>query len=365
MNMTNQPAVRISQLDALRAVAIGIVLIHHYRDTRFFLSGFGSILFFVLSGYFATRTLLKLKQGIEAGRTNPAGAFRTFYLQRWLRLWPLYYLVLGLTLLLNVENARSAFFWNATFLSNFHVLLTQSWSGRFSPLWSLSVLEQFYMVWPALLFICPKKRLLPVVFGLIAIAPLYRIGCMLANASPYYWCVMPFASFDQLGCGALLALCQTGIPGRDVSARIIRLVGRVFAPAFALLLVSKAWNIDLPYSAIYTGTVASLGFVWLVNRAANGFSGRLGRLMQNPLLCHVGRMSYSIFLLHNFTALLVPKIGILKPVLDSNYRVVMLIPLTVLLAHVCWRLIESPILSFRRKLVPAPAAAPIPAGLAV
>ena len=73
---------RISQLDSLRAFAIGIVLIHHYRDTRFFLSGFGATLFFVLSGFFATRTLLKLRQGVETGRTQTGQALKLFYFKR-------------------------------------------------------------------------------------------------------------------------------------------------------------------------------------------------------------------------------------------------------------------------------------------
>lgn len=354
MTDKNSPG-RFAQLDTLRAFAVLVVMMHHYLDTRFFLSGFGATLFFVLSGYFVTKTLLRLKGEIATGKTNTGPALKTFYIQRWLRLWPLYYLVLALTLFLNVENARSSFLWNATFLSNAHVLLSGEWTGRFSPLWSLSVLEQFYLVWPAMILCCPRRHLLPLTLVTIAIGPVYRLLCLLFNTSPIGWCVVPFASFDLLGCGALLALCTRNVLGKAAQDRILWVAGRICMPAFLLLLAGKFIYINAPGSAVYIGTVASLAFMWLIHRTSMGFVGWGKVILENPLLSHMGRMSYSIFLLHNFTELLIPKIGILRPLLASNFKAVLLIPLTVLLAHVCWRLIETPILSFRRKYASAPA----------
>jgi len=348
---------RISQLDALRAFAITIVLIHHYRDTRFFLSGFGATLFFVLSGFFATKSLLKLKSGIITGRTQTMPALKVFYFKRWMRLWPLYYLLLALTLFLNVENARSTFLWNAAFLSNFNVLISGNWSGRFSPLWALSVLEQFYLVWPAFIFACPKKFLLPLILAVVAVAPLYRFGCYLTHAPPIYWCVMPFASFDQLGCGALLALCVENAVSKSTATVILGIAGKFFVPLFCLLLLCKYLNVDPPFCAIYIGTVASISFLWLTGKAANGIAGPVGHLMYNPFLCHLGMLSYSIFLLHDFTELMVPKTWFFRPILESNYKAIILMPLTVLVAHFAWRFIEAPILSLRKKIMPPTAVA--------
>jgi len=125
---------RFAQLDTLRALAVTVVMLHHFRDTSFFLSGFGAILFFVLSGFFVTKTLIRFKGQITDGKIQTGTALKSFYLHRWLRIWPLYYLVLALTLILNVEYARSSFLWNAAFLSNLQVLVTGTWSGRFYPL---------------------------------------------------------------------------------------------------------------------------------------------------------------------------------------------------------------------------------------
>jgi len=292
------------------------------------------------------------------GKTQTGFALRSFYLHRWLRLWPLYYLVLGLTLVLNVENAHSSFLWNAAFLSNLHVLITGTWSGRFSPLWSLSVLEQFYLVWPTLILFCPRRHLLTLAMMTIAIGPLYRFLCFIFDASPLYWCVAPFASFDQLGCGALLALCTKDVVGKAAQARIYWLAGRVCVPAFVLLLIGKIISFNPPGSSIYISTIASFAFIQLIHRTTKGYSGWLKTIFENRFLSHIGTMSYSIFLLHNFTELLVPKIGIFRNILSSNYKAMLLIPLTILLAQIAWRIIEKPILTFRRKYT---ATAPAPA----
>src|SRR5277367_2265178 len=83
---------RFTEVDVLRAFAVGIVMVHHFYSEKFFLAGFGVTLFFVLSSFFATNSLLRLKDKIEAGQMRRVSGFTTFYIRRWLRIWPLYYL---------------------------------------------------------------------------------------------------------------------------------------------------------------------------------------------------------------------------------------------------------------------------------
>ena len=344
---------RSLQIDALRALAIGVVLIHHYRDTRFFLSGFGVILFFVLSSFFATRSLLRLKADVEENSISPGGALKKFYFNRWMRLWPLYYLVLLLTLWFRVENASSSFFWNATFLANVHVLVTGTWSGRFSPLWSLSVLEQFYLFWALVVILCPRQRLPAVLLSVTLAGPLYRLGCLWFSAAPVYWCVVPFASFDQLGCGALLALSME----KGLSLRGIQWLdwfsGKIATPVFLLLIAGKLAGFNPAYSAIYGSLAASFFFLRLTAKATEGRAGWPLNVLSVPWVCHIGRISYSIYLLHDFTELLMPRSGLAGSLMHSNYRALALIPLTVALAQVAWIFVEAPLISIRRKLLPA------------
>ena len=343
-------------------------MIHHFSDQPFFLSGFGATLFLVLSGYFATKTLIRLRNEMDSGRTEASLALKSFYIQRCLRLFPLYYLVLLLALIFRVEYARSTFLWNAAFLSNFRILLTGEWNGRFSPLWSLSLLEQFYLAWPALILFCPKRRLLPITILTILIAPAYRLVCLGMDFGPIYWSVAPLSSLDQLGSGALLAICGSDLVAGPIRERIMGFAGKICFPVFTALLICKAWHFNPPGCAVYINFVASLAFIWLVKKAETGFEGKMRILMENPALGYIGRISYSIFLLHTFSELLVPRIGILQPLMHSNFRAIILIPVTILLAHFSYWLIETPIQSFRKRYERSARgnadAFPIPASLA-
>lgn len=197
------------ELDALRAVAITVVLLHHYiRERSFVLSGFGVMLFFVLSGYFGTRSLLQLKSEVEAERITIKEGLKTFYGRRYLRIVPLHILVLTVTAIADVPYARSAFWWNVTFLANLGMLWRDEWFGAFSPLWSLAALEQFYLAWPLAVLWVPRRRLLMLIALTITTATAWTLVCWTFALGALYWTVVPVGLFDQVGFGALLGAVQ-------------------------------------------------------------------------------------------------------------------------------------------------------------
>lgn len=341
---------RFQQLDALRAVAIAVVMLHHYINPPILLSGFGVTFLFVLSGYFATNTLLKLRRQVEEGRTETGGAVKEFYLRRYLRICPMYFLVLLLTALFNVEGARESLPWNAFFLANIQTVLSGEWNGRFAPMWSLSFLEQFYLIWPFVVLWCPRRRLAPVLLCVTALGPAWRCICYWQNLSGIEWCVSPLASCDAVGLGALLAVARMGRAGEDVLPRLVWAARWVGLPGYVYLLCAKGTHSPPWYTEIVIPFVAALAFVWLAEKASRGFGGVVGAVFNSEGLAHIGRMSYSIFLIHTFTELLVPRVGVLGELLDSNYRFLVLIPGTVLLANLSWQWIERPIMELRRRL---------------
>jgi peptidoglycan/LPS O-acetylase OafA/YrhL len=75
-----------------------------------------------------------------------------------------------------------------------------------------------------------------------------------------------------------------------------------------------------------------------------------GFVFNNEALAQVGRMRYSIFLIHTFTELLLPHVGVMGRIMDSNYRCLVLIPASVALANLSWHWIERPIMEMRRRL---------------
>jgi peptidoglycan/LPS O-acetylase OafA/YrhL len=358
---------RFQQLDSLRAVAIGIVMLHHYINPPILLSGFGVTFFFVLSGYFATNTLLKLRSRMDGGATGVGGAVKDFYLRRYMRICPMYFLVLLITALFNVEGARNALPWNALFLSNIQTVVTGQWNGRFSPLWSLSFLEQFYLIWPFVVLVLPRRRLVPVLIFLTALGPAWRLICYWQDLSPIHWSVSPLSSCDAVGCGALLAVARLGNVGETVLPKLIWVTRWVGLPCYILLFAAKGLHVPPWYTEVVIPLVASLAFTGLTEKASRGFGGVIGAILNSEPLAQIGRMSYSIFLLHTFAELLLPRVGLLGSILDSNYRFLVLIPCTVTLANFAWRWIERPIQDLRRRLprpelpglgAPGPAAEP-------
>jgi peptidoglycan/LPS O-acetylase OafA/YrhL len=337
-------------LDALRAVAIAIVMTHHYINPPILLSGFGVTFLFVLSGYFATNTLVKLRARMEDGRTDMGGAVKDFYMRRYLRICPMYFIVLLLTAVGNVDGARDSLPWNAFFLANIQTVVTQTWNGRFSPMWSLSFLEQFYLAWPFIVLVLPRKRLVPALVVMTALGPAWRMLCYWQNYSAIDWSVFPLSSCDSVGCGALLAVARLGLVNRNVLPRLLKVSLWVGVPMTLYLFVEKGLHRPPWYTEIVIPFVASLAFTWLAEKASRGIGGVVGWILNNETMAHIGRMSYSIFLIHTFTELLLPHVGWLGRILDSNYRCLVLMPCTVLLANFAWRWIERPIQELRRRM---------------
>lgn len=358
---------RFQQLDALRAVAIAVVMLHHYISPPILLSGFGVTFLFVLSGYFATNTLLKLRKQMMDGRTDTGGAIKDFYMRRYLRICPMYFLVLLLTAIFNVEGARDSLPWNAVFLANVQTIVTGEWNGRFAPLWSLSFLEQFYLIWPFVVLLLPRRSMASVLLFMIALGPVWRLICFWQNLSAIQWSVGPLSSCDAVGCGALLAVARLGMTSERVLPRLIWVARWVGVPGFLILMGLKAVHMQPWYTEVVIPLVASLAFVWLSEKASRGFSGPVGALFNNETLAQIGRMSYSIFLVHTFTELLLPHVGVLGRILDSNYRCLVLIPGSVALASMSWHWIERPIMEMRRRMPKPtlPVLEPETAGVAV
>ena len=347
--MNQDPSSYRPELDSFRALAITVVLLHHYiQDRSFVLSGFGVMLFFVLSGYFGTRSLLTLKELVDAGSVTVSAALKTFYGRRYLRIVPVHLLVLALTALVDVPFARSAFWWNAPFLANVGMIWRDEWFGPFSPLWSLAALEQFYLWWPLALLWVRRQRLFLLIALTIASASAWTLVCWSLSLGELYWTVTSVGVFDQVGFGALLALVRAE-PSYHGLRTLLR--ERVAGPCGVILLAlvgARMAGISAPFEVFWISFVGCLLFVWLIDRGLRGVHGVAGALLRNPTIAAAGRVSYSAFLLHNFTELLVPRVGFLAGILDSDWRSVVLIPLTFALSHAVWLHIELPIARFRQ-----------------
>ncbi len=155
----------IKELDIIRFFAFLLVFVSHYtyffreKDglTYYLTQGdVGVQIFFVLSGFLITTLLFLEKE--NTGRIN----FKNFYMRRILRIWPLYFLIvaIGLTTayyqgLLEHTHPWSLF----TFLSNFTIINDNNFYLPLAILWSLAVEEQYYLIWPPLVYFLKTKYL--------------------------------------------------------------------------------------------------------------------------------------------------------------------------------------------------------------
>src|SRR3979409_474403 len=163
----------IKALDGVRGIAILLVILFHcgYLGCGWV----GVQLFFVLSGFLITSILLK-----DRGASLSA-YLKRFYWRRSLRSFPLYYLyllvILGAYLLLKIPPAF-ANQWPYLFTYTYnvrHILPNYDGSQLLIHLWSLSVEEQFYLIWPLLVFVFAARRFKTLLIGIVVAVPLLRL----------------------------------------------------------------------------------------------------------------------------------------------------------------------------------------------
>lgn len=215
-------------LDALRFFAFFAVFVNHaatslgYKSKSIFVELFkykyisngdlGVSFFFVLSGFLITYLLLKEKE--DQGKIH----IPDFYMRRVLRIWPLYFLVVLICLLLvpmfqqyihgafpmkiGTEKLNPVLY--LTFLGNFDFIYHGISNTLIAPLWSVSVEEQFYLAWPLIIAFIPRKYLLPVFVTLILGSISYRL--FLSEGKNVNLKFHTISSLSDLACGATLAL---------------------------------------------------------------------------------------------------------------------------------------------------------------
>lgn len=346
---------RLAQLDAVRAVAIGLVIVEHYggKNLNSHLPlGMGSLgvgLFFCLSGYLITSILLKEFGALPCERGK---VWRDFYMRRFLRLVPAYFAWIAILVAFKIEPVASSWPWHASYLSNV-------WIAMGNPMldfWSLAVEEQFYLVWPFVIAFTPRRHLIPVILLSTFVASLLFKAWMSAIgvSGDTIQTLLP-SNLSELGVGSLLAALsfRRGKPF-DMSwytPPVARYFGALCLAALAVAIAS--WYVSGtkgPFRYYLNDLFCALPMAWVVIRATLGFEGFLGKIFDNPALQYIGRISYGIYLTHNF----IPRI--LEAQFGTMPRVVLgvaSITLTLAVAAASWRFFEQPILKYKRFFKPA------------
>lgn len=355
------------QLDTLRALAIGFVLLEHWLNpvakALGIHGGYGVWLFFTLSGYLITGILLRYRDAVEGGRSTLGEVLRIFFARRFLRILPVYYLFLLFAALAGRMDAESAP-WHLAYLSNFYF-----WQrGEFvamGHLWSLSVEEQFYMVWPVVIILVARLRLPVVLVGAVISAVVFRLVSITLDWGLASY-VFPFAALDTLGLGALLAWVERNPLSR---IRLAMTPARIAALA-ALPFIGFAPD---PVFTLLAPLIVGLVSVWLIAACVRGIGGLPGRVMSFGPFQYLGRISYGLYLYHALATWLV--LDVAGPsIIDGYYRNMLVVAglngaVLLMIATASWYLFEQPINRVKRHFrlrdrsgVPAAATTASPTG---
>ena len=340
---------RIPSLDGLRAISIALVLLGHLGGTQHFplalyhlthLANFGVRVFFVISGYLITHLLLK--EHAKSGRIN----LGEFYRRRAFRILPPAYLYMAIIVLaglpaLSRQNIVTAF----TYTTNYFVGSTPWPLGH---LWSLSVEEQFYLLWPFALAVAFALRRKIALYAILA-APVLRMAFYFAGWTDigYYFPTVA----DAIATGCLLAIVWPKLQRFD---RYLLSPAAAAAPvlAVAIALLPELGGPGVPTRVYYVLglTVMHLCIAVCIYNAIR----KQWRWLNLGPVVWIGVVSYSLYLWQ-------------QPFLNRNDQLhwwtafPQNVLLAILFAAASYYLIEQPFLRLRdwrpgRKRAPEPSA---------
>jgi peptidoglycan/LPS O-acetylase OafA/YrhL len=320
---------RIPSLDGLRAISISLVIfghlpfaMAHVPHVSSVYAHAGVLTFFVISGFLITSLMQKDR---DRGRFSPWA----FYQRRMLRIFPAFYFYFLPVFLLGRYSAKEGMisgFYLASYATYFY---HPSWN--FYHLWSLSVEEQFYLIWPILFVMGWHKW---AAWGMVIISPLVRFW--LNRAGGY----APGADFyfpavaDAIAVGCLLAIYRDSLPERlgrflVVPVAVVPLLGRfLHSNTPALQIVGH-----LRWSLFSFGIAAVI--IWAIEAKPV--------ILNNKLAVWVGMLSYSLYLWQ-------------MPFMNPAWHLPTAYRLTAMLALACasYYLVELPALRLRSQKHEAP-----------
>ena len=335
---------RMNQLDAIRAFAVAAVAFSHWAPDIYHLNlpwgRFGVSVFFVLSGFLITKILLKNRD--SSSINDNLIILKSFIIRRTLRIFPVYYVTLLLLAIMGWGAVRENWFWFLFYISNIYMFLNQEWAGYMSHLWTLSVEEQFYIVWPFLVLFFPILISRRIVTTVILFSVLVRLLWIFYFPDVALVNILPFIAFDALSAGALLAYFQRQKREIDFYRNFCSLFFPIFIILIVFVSIGEA-NMLVRY-ILYLSSVFS--FVLLIDRASVGFGGFVGYILNNRVLVSLGTVSYALYLFHLFAPQLnnaLIRNGLLPDFFSDGLAAgAMWTALTISGAYISWWLVESP-----------------------
>lgn len=348
----------IPEIDGLRALSIILVLLHHtqlpFRDYLYI----GVPMFFVISGYLITQILVN--------NLSKPDYFKRFYIRRSLRIFPAYYFSIVLGILAFSLTSRPInngdTFWIIScvlYFSNYVAIFTKETIWNLGHTWSLSVEEQFYLLFPFLIFLFGKDRqqLLKIFIGIVICSWLFR--CF------GFFGILPLKyNYSSLESNiSSLVLGGIGYLIIDLGwKKLIQPYVRWGIIALSLVLVTiflgkplNYYNSELGDYLWFFIDVSAVGLAVLIilNTQINE-NKTLNRLLALKPMIYIGKLSYSLYLNHLIAFMVITWLHRLYFPKITSMTVYLLFTLVQIIAalalsHVSRIIVEKPFLLIKDK----------------
>lgn len=287
---------RLPSLDGLRAISILMVIVGHLNGTRglgAFSLGIGDyahlgvLVFFVISGFLITTLLMKEH---EASGTV---SLKLFYSRRAIRIFPVAYSFLGVLLLLwwmGLIGLNARDLWHAaTYTVNYQP--GPSW--EVGHLWSLSVEEQFYLLWPVAFVLLGPRRGLSFAMVVVLLAPLARVfNRFVLTGTPYHNLAMFPMVADTLAVGCILALSREWLERQSWYLRLFD-----WRVSFGMIVTVLTLNRLMDYTIVSVFGLCAVNVLLavLIHRSVYKADDSVGRFLNWRPIAFVGVLSYSLY----------------------------------------------------------------------
>jgi len=361
---------RLTSLDGLRGIAILAVIAEHtlrlFHPTSalsrlwaaFQESSWAGVdLFFVLSGFLITGILLDSR--------HDKRYFLNFYARRTLRIFPLYYAVLVIAILIvpavmgfsKLPELYSRLvanqLWLWTYLQNFAQASGPHALPGFGHFWSLAVEEQFYWVWPLAVFLVPRRHLFRLCITLCALLPVLRLVMILAGERNWAIRQYTFTRVDSLIWGAIAALLIRDLHLAASCRRWARVLVGLSTLVLGAILLRDGF---IPYEGSETLVVgySAFGVLFsaLIYRSVTT-PGSVSAFLSGNLFRWFGKYSYAIYMFHwpitqAYTAIVAKRIPIESPYLSALGCFAFVTLVSSGIAYLSWHLFEKRVLALKR-----------------
>jgi peptidoglycan/LPS O-acetylase OafA/YrhL len=354
-------------LDGLRFLAFLGVFIAHYiqripgHETNYLLSvishtgEMGVNFFFCLSSFLITYLLLK-----EYNKTGTI-SIKGFYIRRILRIWPLYYLIvfLGIVILplfknyfpIPTERANPLYF--IFFIYNFEPVVKGLWdASNIGFVWSIAIEEQFYMIWPLIILFINIRRKYLIFITIIAISMTFRI---IYHSNYLVLTYHTLSVFSDMGIGGLIAWLAINKPGL-IRKLDNKNVIRGFYLIGLLLFFLRPVILAYPIINIFERLLYSLIFCFFIieqNFYMNSFY-KIGKFTR---ITDLGKITYGLYMYHMFPVFLVNAIfvhylGIFTQdhlILSFLLQMVIALAMVITIASLSYNLFEKKFLQLKER----------------